>query len=143
MPLHKMFTRLLWPTGRELFFKNLNGAPPPAVRELPGFTEHEWAGREIDGLRVSNDAPAWFDPYPSVQWGDFKDWAAVAQWAVPLYQLPAQLGGELQAEVDRITREFSAPNDRLVAALRYVQQSIRYLGVEVGAGSPRPIRHPS
>jgi len=138
VPLHKMFTRLLWPTGRELFFKNLNGAPPPAVRELPGFTEHEWAGREIDGLRVSNDAPAWFDPYPSVQWGDFKDWAAVAQWAVPLYQLPAQLGGELQAEVDRITREFSAPNDRLVAALRYVQQSIRYLGVEVGAGSHAP-----
>ena len=138
VPVHKVFARLLWPAGRELFLKNLNDTQPSAVHELPGFLEHEWVGREVDGLRVSNDAPAWFDPYPSVQWGDFKDWAAVAQWAVPLYQVPTQLDADLRTEVDRIAREFPTANERLVAALQYVQRSIRYLGVEVGAGSHAP-----
>jgi len=138
VPLYKMNARLLWPAGRELSLKNLNGAAKPTVRELPGFVEHEWTGRGIEGLRIGNDAPAWFDPYPSVQWGDFKDWAAVAQWAVPLYQVPAKLDSGLQAEVDRIANEFTKPDERLVATLRYVQKSIRYLGVEVGAGSHAP-----
>ena len=137
-PLHKMFARLLWPSGRPLHIKNLNGAKTSTSRELPGYTEHEWSARDVSGTRVSNDAPVWFDPYPSVQWGDFKDWGAVSQWALPLYQVPTHLDGELKAEVDRIARAFATPGERLVAALQYVQRSIRYLGVEVGAGSHAP-----
>ena len=76
--------------------------------------------------------------YPSVEWGEFKDWQAVARWAAPYYRLPAQLSPALQVEVDRIAKAHASPEERLLAALQFVQREIRYMGVEIGPGSHAP-----
>jgi len=137
-PVQQVYARLLWPADRPLHLQTRNTAMQVQVQEIGGLREHEWQASQLPGLAVSNEAPAWYDPYPVVQWGEFKDWAAVAQWAVPLYQVPATIGGELRAELARIAAAHQAPQERLVEALRFVQQTVRYLGVEVGAGSHAP-----
>jgi len=138
VPVHQMFARLLWPRERPLEFVVRNGATQAMAVERGAHREYVWQGQAIAARVVESDAPNWFDPFPSVQWGEFKDWQSVAHWAVPYYRIPSQLSPALQAEVDRIAKAHAAPQERLLAALKFVQREIRYLGVEIGPGSHAP-----
>ncbi|WP_169802314.1 DUF3857 domain-containing protein [Hydrogenophaga flava] len=137
-PVHAVYQRLLWPAGRPITFRNINLDNLAVESEQGGVRQYEWTARQVPGLRVSNNAPVWFDPYPSVQWSSFRDWSEVSRWAVPLYAPPAVPGGELSHEVERIRQTLSDPRDQVAAVLQYVQKNIRYLSVDVGVGSYTP-----
>lgn len=137
-PVHQMYSRLLWPRERAIEFAARNGAAAAVVNDLGTQREYVWQGRDIAARLVESNTPDWFDPYPAVQWSEFKDWQAVARWAVPYYRLPARLSPALQAEVDRIAAAYASPQERLLATLKFVQREIRYLGVEIGPGSHAP-----
>jgi len=137
-PVHRLSARLLWPAGRPIYVQPRNTTIQAQTSEHDGEREYRWEATDIPALVVQDGAPAWYDPYPAVQWGEFKDWAAVSRWAEPLYRAPSRLDPALQAEVDRIARAHTRAGDRLVAALRLVQAEVRYLGVEIGAGSHAP-----
>ena len=138
VPIERLQVRLLWPKGRSIFFKNFNGVPAPKQREFGEYVEFAWGIEAQSGIQLSRDTPAAYDPYASVQWSEFAGWAEVAQWAGTLYKLPTHLSPELKTQVDRIASNFPDPQKRVVEALRYVQKTIRYMGVEVGVGSHAP-----
>lgn len=138
VPVAHMRARLLWPQGRELELLRLNGAPAPVERTLATHRDLQWDLRDIAARQVENDAPAWFDPYPAVHWGEFKDWPAVVRWALPLYRLPEQTAPRVREEIARIAAQHASPEARLLAALRFVQREVRYLGIEIGPGSHAP-----
>lgn len=138
VPVLQVHARLLTEPGRKPAIRPLNNAPEPVERLVGGLKEYVWSQKATASLRVRDDAPAWFDPYPSVQWSDFHDWQSVVQWGVPLYATPTRLPAELTAEVERIKSQYANPAERAAEALRYVQKTVRYLGVEVGPGSHAP-----
>lgn len=138
VPLHHMFARLLWPRRRDVHLAHYRTDMKPAIEERDDYREYRWEARRLPALLVEASAPGWYNPYPLVQWSEFGDWAAVVAWARPLYRVPARLTPALQAEVDRIARASRDPGARLLAVLRFVQREIRYLGVEIGAGSYAP-----
>ena len=138
VPVLQIHARLLTEPGRKLAFKPQNNAPEPVERQVGGLQEYVWNQKAIASLRVRDDAPPWFDPYPSVQWSDFPDWQSVVQWGLPLYAVPTRLPAELAAEAERIKNKYPSPEERAAEALRYVQKTVRYLGVEVGPGSHAP-----
>lgn len=137
-PVARVQARLLWPAGRPLHLKAQNGGPEVEKRLLGEQEEYVWRQEEQPGLRLSPDAPAWYDPFAQVQWGDFGRWADVVSWALPLYRVPDSLSPALQAEVRRIAALGQDPKLRTAEALRLVQREVRYLGVEVGAGLHAP-----
>lgn len=130
--------RLLWPHGRAIHWKEDHAPPPVRTARLGDMDVHEWEVTAVPGRPVESDAPAWFDPYPSVSWSEFADWADVATWARPMYQPPTAPGPRVQAAAARIASQHADPDQRLIAALRLVQSDIRYLGIEVGAHSHEP-----
>ncbi|MFT7776188.1 DUF3857 domain-containing protein [Roseateles sp.] len=138
VPVAYRHARLLWPKGRPLYWKLHNAAQPANVAELNGEQDHRWRLRNVPARLVDSDAPGWYDPYSWVEWGEFEDWAAVARWAVPLYRLPAKPLPAVQREVERIASTTTDPEQRLLAALRFVQREVRYLGIEMGANSHAP-----
>ncbi|TXT37216.1 MAG: hypothetical protein FD135_3790 [Comamonadaceae bacterium] len=133
-----VYARLLTEPGRNPAIKLINTEQAAETRSVTGMQEYAWHFKDVAALRWRDDAPSWYDPYPSVQWSDFSDWGAVVQWGVPLYKTPARLSHELAAEVERIKTQYTHPEDRVAEALRYVQKTVRYLGVEVGPGSHAP-----
>ncbi|MFC3682482.1 DUF3857 domain-containing protein [Hydrogenophaga luteola] len=137
-PAHTLYMRLLWPAERPITFRNMHLGTPAVESQQDGVRQYEWTAKQVPGLRVSDDAPVWFDPYPYVQWSSFRDWSEVSRWAVPLYAPPGLPGGELRAEVERIRQTLSDPRDQVAAVLQYVQKNIRYLSVDVGVGSYTP-----
>jgi transglutaminase-like putative cysteine protease len=116
----------------------LNGASAPALTRVDGYDERLWEQNDVPALRREADTPAWFDPFQSVEWTDFATWGEVARWAEPLYRVPAQPGPALGAAIARIAHDQVSPEARVAAVLRLVQQQVRYLGVEIGAGTHTP-----
>ncbi|WP_374674961.1 DUF3857 domain-containing protein [Ideonella sp.] len=138
VPVDRIRARLLWPHGRAIHWKEDHAPPSVRSARLGDMDLHEWEATGVPARPVESDAPAWFDPYPTVSWSEFADWADVAAWARPMYQPPTEPGPRVQAVAARIAGQHADPDQRLIAALRLVQSDIRYLGIEVGAHSHEP-----
>ncbi len=139
VPVEQIHFRLLWPDARELAVRRFNGADAGTVASTrDGVREIVWQGSKVPALKVENDAPGWYDPLAYVEWGDARSWRDVAQWALPLYRVPADLGPELRRERDAVLKAGETPEERVAAALRLVQGQVRYLGIEMGPGSYTP-----
>ncbi len=69
-----------------------------------------------------------------------RSWADVVAWALPLYPDAGALPADLEARVAEWSR-LPTPRERLTAALRAVQDEVRYFGVEMGENTQarRPI----
>lgn len=87
-----------------------------------------------------NQAPPRFQWQRVVQFSDFADWAAVSRLFAPFYAKAATLapGSPLTAEAHRIAAAHVAPLDRAAAALKLVQQDVRYTYVGLNGGNLQP-----
>jgi lipoprotein NlpI len=66
----------------------------------------------------------------------------VAQWADGLYRIPQDLSPELRATIGELRAGSGGSRDTVRRALKFVQDQVRYVGVEIGEGSYRP-SHPN
>jgi hypothetical protein len=138
-PMLDLRLRALYAPGTAIASHRENGAPEPTVTSLPETTQVEVRAANVDRVQHEDDYPVWYDPFPLVQFGPRRSWADVVAWALPLY--PDQSAQALPADLEqRIVewRKIRAPGERLQAALRAVQDEVRYFGVETGTSSHRP-----
>ncbi len=137
-PVRKIRWRVLWPAGRPVWFRDQNTTVSPATRELGGETEYVWQIDSAPAVDVEEDAPLWFDPTPVVQMSEFQAWGDVVRWALPYYARPAAIAPDLDRQIAAWRAEYERPEDRLLAAARFVQDEIRYTGIELGPSSYVP-----
>jgi hypothetical protein len=102
-----------------------------------GIAEWRWEETDIPGRRIDDNTPFDYDPYGTVQFSEFANWTEVVEWAAPLYQSTAPISPELGSEIEKL-RAIDDPEERTLGALRFVQNEIRYLGIESGVGSHQP-----
>jgi Domain of Unknown Function with PDB structure (DUF3857)/Transglutaminase-like superfamily len=136
-PVERFFTRVLWPTQRRLFVKAHGSSIQPVLVTGKDFTEYIWDSRQPAGIQVEDSLPVWFDPEPWVQLSEYKTWAEVNQWALPLFQNTAPLSRELQQKIAE-WKQFTRREQQVMAALRFVQDDVRYFGVEIDASDEKP-----
>src|SRR3546814_7572702 len=90
---------------------------------------------------MPDDAPLRFRRAPGREFSTFASWADLSRTIAPLYATAGTIrdSGALAAEVDRIAAATSDPKARADAALRLVQNEIRYLyrGMENGNYVPQ------
>ena len=137
-PLQSMRLRILSPSSRALHIGNRGTDLQPRVISLNNETEYLWEQSNVPAVDLEDSTPPWFDRVPFVVASEFPDWHAVVQWALPLYHVDEPLTGEVRAKSDGWSNQFPRPEQRMVAALRFVQQDIRYLGIELGSYSHQP-----
>ena len=73
-----------------------------------------------------------------MQFSEDSSWQQVNDWATRLFPTPQKLDPELQQKIADWQQSLKQPEDRLDAALKFVQNDIRYLGIEVGPNSHQP-----
>ena len=137
-PIQLLRRRLLWGSARSLHFKGFNTNIEPAVREVGAFLEYTWERENVLPMQVDDGIPEWFNPYPTVQLSDFSGWDDVTGWAVPLFKTDIAAEPELVRQTLAWKAASPDTGDRLVAALRFVQDEVRYLAIEIGPYSNRP-----
>jgi len=129
--------RVLMDPGAKPRVHRENGAPEPVVRERPDGFEVVLDAPPQPVIVDDQQYPAWYQPYPLAQVARDQGWKQVVDWALPLYPRVDRLPDELEAKV----QEWRALRDeraRITAAVRLVQDEVRYFGVEMGENTHRP-----
>jgi hypothetical protein len=93
-------------------------------------------------LHTQNNLPAWYDPYSSVMISEYQNWKEVNDWAMELFAIPNNISPSLQKKISEIKLKSSLPEQQTLEALRFVQDDIRYMGIEMGTNSHKP-NHPN
>jgi hypothetical protein len=136
-PVGRAITRFVFPARRKLQFLPRYRTIQPAVSTERGVTEWLCDQSNLAGRRVAGDSPSDYDPRGIVEVSEFQNWREVVAWALPLFSAAGPMSPELTAEMEKL-RGIADVEERVVAALRFVQDGIRYLGMESGVGSHRP-----
>lgn len=138
VPVHRLQFRLLWPQERSLFIHRRDTGLEPTIRSAERHREYMWSRADVPARVLDANLPAWYEPFPEIQLSDFASWSHVAAWGDSLFAAPASLPRALVAPVARIRSASQSPEHRVLAALRFVQDEVRYLGIEIGVNSHAP-----
>jgi Protein of unknown function (DUF2569). len=126
--------RLIYSADRELTVNSENGARKPTFRTANGVTEVWYEDHNVPGRTIEEDAPDGYEPRQFLDVSEFQTWAEVAQWAMPLFEFEPGRSIEFKTEIDKLRRIID-PEQRVVAALQFVQHELRHvkLGEHLGA----------
>ena len=139
IPVRHSRFRVSAPTDRRLIHKD-HGKVTLVFSEQHAGDDHTlmWEGRQLRPIEAESETPSWFTPYPHVRISEFDEWSDVVKWAEPMYAVPASISAELVEKAASLIRGHSGDAAKAAAILQFVQQEVRYLGMELGAGSYRP-----
>jgi hypothetical protein len=101
------------------------------------MVEFTWDATKVPALRLQPPTPIWYNPYPWVELSEFQKWSDVSKWALKLFTPSNALSPELARKIDEWKR-LPRQEDRALAALQFVQEQIRYIGLDVGAAGYEP-----
>ncbi len=114
-----------------------NGSPEPIIRKTASSVEVSMRATARAAVIDEEGYPVWFQPYPQAQVALDQNWADVVAWGLPLYPPVRELPAELESKLEQ-WRALPDEHERMAAALRTVQDQIRYFGVEMGENTHRP-----
>ena len=80
--------------------------------------------------------PTWYIPYNYFVISSFKNWKEVNDWAVNVFQLKEE--PNLNEVFEEIFSGGETTEEKMDAIINYVQNDIRYMGIESGIGSIKP-----
>lgn len=132
----------LWsPVDRPISWRMLGDANKEIVRpddQVVGKLRRlRWESRGMTRVELEKDVPADFTTHRYIQVSDYREWSDVTTWAQQLFLPQASSSPEL----DELIARFSAkptPDERVSAALSWVQDEIRYFSLALGESSHRP-----
>ncbi len=137
VPVRQARIRMLFPSERKIMTTQHRSKITPTTRKLGTFTETVWDQSDISALNIDPSTPNWFDPYAWLQFTETSSWEEVRQWADNLYRL-----NDIDAGISELAggfhREYETREERIVAVLNFVQEEVRYLGIEINQGSHLP-----
>jgi transglutaminase-like putative cysteine protease len=138
VPVYQIYYKLLVPAGRQLAVKNSKTDIKPTLTKAADETQFEWRVTNVPALHTEDNLPAWYDPYPVIRVSEFQSWKEVNDWARALFPFNTPISQTLRAKVQELQRTSTSVEGQVQAALRFVQDDIRYLGIEMGVNSHKP-----
>jgi len=134
IPVNRLYNSLICPNAEYLEFQYKNDADRPKIESLGSGIKYIWDMSAFEKVNYDNNVPAWYNEQKVVYFTTYKSWSEVAQWARGLYTYEATNVNSILSDFDR-----KLPKKELVRQIaRYVQDDIRYLGLESGISAYKP-----
>jgi lipoprotein NlpI len=141
-PVDDLRVRVLYPAGRVLDYKVLHADVTPHLTDLGSRRELTVRRQNVDALDMEPATAVDDIPMARLRVTEYRSWSEVTQWADRVYRVPDDLSPALRQMTRDIKARSTSDADAVRQAFKFVQQDIRYVGVEIGEGSFRP-RHPN
>ncbi|MGZ3930496.1 MAG: DUF3857 domain-containing protein [Bacteroidia bacterium] len=110
----------------------------PVIDSSGSTRIYTWEAVDIPGLKVDAGAPSWYEPYDLVEVSEYKSWKDVIDWGREVFKAAKKApAGALSKKLEEL-RALPSPEKQVITALRYVQNNIRYFGIEIGVNSHQP-----
>jgi hypothetical protein len=136
-PAGRLLTRVVWPKKRHLFARAHGCEIQPVALSVRDDLEYTWDLHQVPALAIEDSLPSQYDPQPWVQLSEFKTWAEVNRWAMALFQNQPAFSPELTQKITE-WRQLPDQEQQILAVLRFVQEEVRYFGIEIGMSSEKP-----
>lgn len=125
---------------RKLRFRNFGQAPERKESARGRQKVYEWDLKNIRATPYEDYMPSWFEKDPFVQVSEYESWEEVVSWGLEFYS-DAGVSGALAGKVKELIAEAEGSELAYVhKAIRFVQDEVRYFGIETGENSHRPHR---
>jgi transglutaminase-like putative cysteine protease len=135
-PVARSRLRVLIPQGAPLFLGGSESTQP--VRRRSGdWRILEWNWSSLPAVITDGDVPSWYEQHPSIQLSQFAAWGDLVKIALPLFSYDDR-DPAIAALAANLESSATSPQARALAAVRFVQEKIRYTGLELGSGAYRP-----
>ena len=128
---------LSWDQGRA---PNLKVSADLAAAMVKGDRAVDFRFDNPGVLSPPKDAPPRYQWRRVAEYSDFADWAALSRQFAPLYAKAATPAADspVKREASRIAAAHASPLERASAALKLVQQDVRYIYVGLNGGNLTP-----
>jgi len=138
----KQYVKYRTPKGRPLNVKLIKS--DTAIQTVHGknYTDYIWQKNDISATYFEDAFPHEFQPVPLLLVSEYDNWKTVGEWAVPLYEQDKPLSKKLLSLIEHWKLSSPSKTEYAQNALRYMQDEIRYFGVEFGRNSHMP-SHPN
>ncbi|WP_020415039.1 DUF3857 domain-containing transglutaminase family protein [Microbulbifer variabilis] len=138
VPLESHFLRILWEKPNPLQYSIVNSDLELKRRNLGDANEFILQDSKIDPLKSDDDTPSWFSPWGAVYFSESETWEDVGIWGRGLYEDVYHINEDISKLADNIKSNSSDKGSQISAALKFVQDEVRYLGIELGENSHKP-----
>lgn len=130
--------RLLAPAGAPLYYKMV-GPQTAAVEDSSrtGVRELIVRPQQKEAFIFEDMAPSQITQASFLHVTTVKDWAQVIQWGRSLFAIEQPSSPDFKAKVAEL-QAIRDPAERVMAALNFVQEDVRYFGVEININSHKP-----
>jgi hypothetical protein len=132
--------RFVWPASEQLSWRATPDLPKVDPVTADGQTALTYEMRDPAGVVVADGAVPRANIRRLVEFSDFGGWNDLSARLWPLFDQASKLtpGSPLHAEVAKIAAASSDPQVRATAALRLVQEQVRYVYIGLNGGNFRP-----
>ncbi len=132
--------QLSWPDKVRMNWRATRDLPAAVPANAGGRTSIVYELRDPSTVIANDGAPARYNIRRLIEYTDFASWPDVSKRFWPLYAQAATLtpASPLRAEIAKITAANPDPVRRAEAALRLVEDQIRYVYVGLNGGNYRP-----
>ena len=131
--------RVVWDDPTPLQQRLHRTEAQPVITPAGVGADYVWSFTNPPVIPYEDHQPASCEPYAYVEVSDFADWRGVVEWALPLYEAGAtNLPAELNELVAQWQSSGKSNEERARFALEFVQDKLRYTGIELGPDSYRP-----
>ena len=140
LPISHLRIRALWSKDRPLRWREDDHATEGHVAATPDGSELLVEANDLAAIQPPANAPPRYSRAAQIDLSDFTGWDDVAALMHPLYVKAATLAPEspLRAEIAKIRAASDDPKVRAAAALRLVQDKVRYLFLGMNEGGYVP-----
>jgi tetratricopeptide (TPR) repeat protein len=142
MPLvvERQRVRASWPTAMSVTVRAADGWIPVPIRRNGAYSSLEIVRENTQPILIPSDVPDRLRDINLIELSAYRDWAEVSATLKPLYDRARRLEPDspLHAEIARIRALSDDPAVQAAAALRLVQDDIRYVALLMGEGAMTP-----
>lgn len=93
-------------------------------------------GKNIKAVKYEETAPSYLSQYNYLSFSTYPSWKEVEKWGVEVFDL--QEDQNLKSILEEICEDQKDTAEMITAIIDFVQNEIRYMGVESGIGSHQP-----
>ncbi|MBO9675646.1 MAG: DUF2569 family protein [Sphingobacteriaceae bacterium] len=134
-----VYNNLIFNPNRTIRTKNFNAVPPLKKSIVNGLNVFEWQNSMTKTYPANDFEPSDYDPLARVQVSEYSSWQEIVDWGLSLQQTYSKNSAIVNEKVAELKLKAKGNKEKyLELATRFVQDEIRYMGIEIGEYSHRP-----
>lgn len=122
----------------KLNHKSFNTSAVPEITKVNNLFKYNWIVSNTKKLDYEDNTPSWKLIYDTIFLSEYRSWADVVNWGLDLYEVNTKIDNKLLSKINEIDKANKTQGEKIKATLDFVQNDVRYLGLEFGIGGYKP-----